>query len=62
MEQTNKLILKAFLQRRELVKQHIDSYNDFIQNRLQQIVDDIGVIETDVEYQIILGKITVENA
>ncbi len=48
-----------FLKKRELVRQHIDSFNDFVENRLQSIVDEVGIIETDVDYHIKLGKIRV---
>jgi len=55
-------IMRAFLKKRELVKQHIDSYNDFIENRLQEIVNDSAKIETDVGYEVLIGKITVTKA
>ncbi len=55
-------VMRAFLKKRELVKQHIDSYNDFIENRLQEIVNDTAKIETDVGYEVLLGKISVTNA
>jgi DNA-directed RNA polymerase subunit B" len=55
-------VLELFLKRRELVKQHIDSYNDFIENRLQTIIDESGEIETDVSISVRLGKIKVESA
>lgn len=55
-------VLELFLKRRELVKQHIDSYNDFIENRLQDIIDETGEIETDVDLAVRFGKIKVENA
>ncbi|MFQ5800133.1 MAG: DNA-directed RNA polymerase subunit B'' [Candidatus Hydrothermarchaeales archaeon] len=55
-------VLELFLKRRELVKQHIDSYNDFIENRLQNIIDETGEIETDVDLAVRFGKIKVENA
>ncbi len=57
-----KPILRSFLKKRELVRQHIDSYNDFIENRLQQIVDENKTIETDVGVEVELGKIRVEPA
>ncbi|MEE8168053.1 MAG: DNA-directed RNA polymerase subunit B'' [Candidatus Hydrothermarchaeales archaeon] len=57
-----KQVLLSFLRKRELVRQHIDSYNDFIENRLQAIVEDLGKIETDVGLEIILGKIEVGKA
>lgn len=55
-------VLELFLKRRELVKQHIDSYNDFIENRLQQIIDETSGVETDVGIAVKLGKIKVERA
>ncbi len=57
-----KPILRSLLKKRELVRQHIDSYNDFIENRLQQIVDENKIIETDVGIEVELGKIRVEPA
>ncbi len=55
-------VLELFLKRRELVKQHIDSYNDFIENRIQTIIDETGEIETDVGIAVRLGKIKIEKA
>ncbi|MEK6978014.1 MAG: DNA-directed RNA polymerase subunit B'' [Candidatus Hydrothermarchaeota archaeon] len=57
-----KLVFKAFLKKRELVRQHIDSYNDFIDNRLPVIVNATGKIETDVGYEVRLGKVVVGKA
>lgn len=58
----NKEIMKAFLKKRELVRQHIDSFNDFLDNRLQEIVRDTRKIETDVGVEVHLGKIIVDKA
>ncbi len=55
-------VLELFLKRRELVKQHIDSYNNFIEQRLQNIIDETGEIETDVNVAVKLGKIKIERA
>ncbi|MEE8402012.1 MAG: DNA-directed RNA polymerase subunit B'' [Candidatus Hydrothermarchaeaceae archaeon] len=55
-------VLRAFLKKRELVRQHIDSFNDFIVNRLQQVVDETGKVETDVDFSVIFGKISVDKA
>lgn len=57
-----KPILNALLRKRELVRQHIDSYNDFVDKRLQEIVDETGKIETDVGVEVVLGKIMVDKA
>jgi len=53
-------IIEAFFREKGLVRQHLDSYNDFIENKLQEIIDEIGVIETDIPgYKIKLGRIRV---
>ncbi len=57
-----KPVLDSLLKKRELVRQHIDSYNDFIEHRLQTIVDDLGKIETDVGLEVSFGKIDVGKA
>ncbi|MCI4457543.1 MAG: DNA-directed RNA polymerase subunit B [Desulfurococcaceae archaeon] len=40
------LIIKSFLEEKGLVRQHIDSYNDFVQNRIREIILGDGVITT----------------
>lgn len=55
-------VLELFLKRRELVKQHIDSYNNFIENRIQEVINETGEIATDVGIAVRLGNIRVENA
>ena len=35
-------ILKAFFKEKGLVRQHLDSFNDFIENQMQEIVADSG--------------------
>ncbi|RMF90373.1 MAG: DNA-directed RNA polymerase subunit B'' [Methanobacteriota archaeon] len=57
-----KSVLELFLKRRELVKQHIDSYNDFIENRLQNVITETGELMTDVDLAVRFGKIDVGKA
>jgi len=57
-----KPILQALLNERELVKQHIDSYNDFIEHRLQKIVDETAGVETEFGYEVKFGKIKIHKA
>jgi len=53
--------MSAFFKEKGLVRQHLDSYNDFVKNQLQATVDEQGVIETDIPgFKIKLGKIEVE--
>ena len=42
-------VVEAFFKNKGLVRQHLDSYNDFIERRLQQIIDEIGKIDLDIE-------------
>ncbi|MBS1262965.1 MAG: DNA-directed RNA polymerase subunit B'' [Methanonatronarchaeales archaeon] len=42
------LISEAFLESNDPVRHHIDSYDDFLENKLQAIVDSQEVVETDI--------------
>jgi len=54
------VLVEAFLKERGLVRQHLDSYNDFIRNGLQRVIDDVGGIDLDIEgTHVEFGKITV---
>ncbi len=53
-------IVEAFFKSRGLVRQHLDSFNDFIKNKLQEIIDEQGEIETEIPgLKIKLGKIRI---
>ncbi len=63
-------LVDAFYDERSIVNHHLASYNDFLQHRLQHVIDNIrigddetaerGTVQTDIEgYQIKLGKISV---
>jgi len=55
-------LMKSFFQEEGLVKQHLDSYNDFSRNTLQQIIDEIGGIQIEVPnhtYNIRFGAIEI---
>jgi len=55
-------LMKSFFQEEGLVKQHLDSYNDFSRNTLQQIIDEIGGISIEVPnhtYNIRFGAIEI---
>jgi DNA-directed RNA polymerase beta subunit len=56
------------LKENSLVKQHLDSYNDFVENQLQSIINEQtskdgtkGVIESDHGVMIKLGKVRLER-
>lgn len=53
-------IIKAYFTSKGLVRQHLDSYNDFVHNILQQIIDEQGAIGTEIPGLMIkLGKVRV---
>ena len=59
MEKNNHLVVKNYLKEHSLVESNVISFNNFMEKRLQEIVDEIqGTIE-DEEYEITLGKIEV---
>ena len=41
------LLMRAFLEEEGLVRQHLDSYNDFVENNLQRIINEVGEIPID---------------
>ncbi|MEM4634162.1 MAG: hypothetical protein QW275_03340, partial [Candidatus Anstonellaceae archaeon] len=55
-------LLTAYFKENSLVKQHLDSYNKFIEHGLQQVVDRIGIIEPSVEgFYLRFGQIRLEK-
>jgi DNA-directed RNA polymerase subunit B len=51
-------LLEAFFKEKGLVKQHLDSYNDFIEHGLQRVIDEIGGIDLEIEgFDLKFGKI-----
>jgi DNA-directed RNA polymerase subunit B len=61
-------LVEAFFKEKGLVRQHLDSYNDFIERGIQQVIDEIGGIDLDIEGvdvkfgQVRLGKPSVKEA
>src|SRR3989338_11342071 len=55
-----KILINSFVEKNGLIGHEITSYNDFIGNGLQRIIDEIGVITPDIEnFEIRLEKIKV---
>lgn len=53
---------KAFFEQKGLVRQHLDSYNEFVEHGLQEVVDEVGQVEIEVPegpYRIKFGRIFV---
>jgi DNA-directed RNA polymerase subunit B len=58
-EDTN-LLLKSFFREKGLVRQHLDSFNEFIDHGLQEVVDEVGEIPIEVPespYKVKLGQV-----
>jgi DNA-directed RNA polymerase subunit B len=54
------LLLKAFFKEKGLVRQHLDSYNEFIDHGMQEVIDEVGEIPIEVPespYKVKLGQI-----
>src|SRR4030042_835901 len=54
------LILRAFFKEKGLVRQHLDSFNEFIDHGLQEVIDEVGEISIEVPerpYKVKLGQI-----
>ncbi len=54
--------MKSFIKETGLVRQHIDSYNEYIESGLQSIIDEVSEIPIEVEenpFTIKLGKIEI---
>jgi len=61
VKDNNHIIVKEYLKRHSLVESNIISFNNFIEKRMQEIVDEISETITNEDFEIILGKIKVEK-
>ncbi|MEM4271574.1 MAG: DNA-directed RNA polymerase subunit B'' [Candidatus Pacearchaeota archaeon] len=62
MNDKNNILIKKYLEQHSLVESNIISFNDFINNRIQKIVDEVNEsIEKDEEVEIHLGKIRIKE-
>lgn len=59
MDKKNHLIVKNYLKEHSLVESNIISFNNFIEKRLQEIVDEISESMVNDEFEITLGKIEI---
>ncbi|MCL5729969.1 MAG: DNA-directed RNA polymerase subunit B'' [Candidatus Pacearchaeota archaeon] len=59
MEKSNHLIVRKYLQEHSLVSSNIISFNDFIENRMQEIANEISQTMEKGEFDISLGKVKV---
>ena len=54
------LLLKSFFKEKGLVRQHLDSFNEFIDHGMQEVIDEVGEIPIEIPespYKVKLGQI-----
>lgn len=62
MQERRNILIKKYLEHHSLVESNILSFNDFIQNKMQQIVSEMNEnANSEEEIEIKLGKIRIEN-
>ncbi len=59
MKNNSHIVVKKYLSDHSLVQSNITSYNNFIEKRLQEIVDEISETIDNEDFEIILGKVKV---
>jgi len=56
------ILFKSYFTQDKLVHHHINSFNEFIDRGLQKVIDEVGIIETNIENTYVrLGKIRTER-
>ena len=56
------LLVQAFMREHGLVRQHLDSYNKFVEKTLQEIVNEMGPVESGIPgLEVAFGRIYVEE-
>jgi DNA-directed RNA polymerase subunit B len=54
-------LVEAFIREKGLVRQHLDSYNDFVERGIQQVIDEIGGIDLDIKgVRVKFGKVRID--
>ncbi|MEW6329447.1 MAG: DNA-directed RNA polymerase subunit B, partial [Candidatus Micrarchaeota archaeon] len=55
-------LLEAYFRDNKLVRQHLDSYNKFIESGIQDVINKVGQVEPNIEgYKLKFGKIRLER-
>ncbi|MEM4679402.1 MAG: DNA-directed RNA polymerase subunit B [Thermofilaceae archaeon] len=56
------VLIETFIREHGLVRQHLDSYNKFVEKTLQEIINEVGSVESGIPgLKVVFGKITVGN-
>ena len=61
MKNNNHLIIKKYLEEHSLVESNIISFNEFVDHRMQELVNEISETMTNEEFEISLGKVKIEK-
>ena len=61
MKKNDHTVVKNYLQNHSLIESNIISFNDFVDHRMQEIVDEISATIENDEFEITLGKIKIEK-
>jgi DNA-directed RNA polymerase subunit B len=61
MQKQKHILVKKYLEQHSLVESNILSFNDFVKNKMQQIVNEINDSITSEEVEIKLGKLRIEK-
>ncbi len=59
MKNNQHIVVKKYLSEHSLVESNITSFNNFIEQRIQEIVDEISETIDNEDFEIILGKVNV---
>ena len=59
MKNNQHILVKKYLSEHSLVESNITSFNNFIEKRIQEIVDEISETIDNDDFEIILGKVSV---
>lgn len=59
MRKNNHLVVKRYLEEHSLVESNITSFNNFLEKRMQEIVEEISETINNEDFEIILGKVEV---
>ena len=58
----NKELLQAYFNENSLVKQHLDSYNKFVDHGIQTVIDRVGVVQPNIEgFELRFGQVRLEK-
>ncbi len=56
------ILVEAFFKEKGVVRQHLDSFDDFIKNKIQEIINEQKVIETDIPgFKVKFGELIIKR-